>query len=178
MLLHAEVQDYVQLVAKQILDVTEQHCLTKSRLTHAGHHLIVFQAYFPLGNTRNSGQANYPDFSPVACRANWQSTSTVLTKAIDAHRRRVLKENNGIKPSNLNRLLLPLGFRDGFFTQQFRDKMNELGEQRGQVAHSSGAMVTLVPTGSGELKRFADIEQGLADMDKYAARLLMPVWRY
>jgi hypothetical protein len=58
-LMHAEVQYYVESIAKQILDTTEQQCVQRSRLTHAGHHLLVFQALSPLANTRNSGKASY-----------------------------------------------------------------------------------------------------------------------
>ncbi|MGW0409853.1 HEPN domain-containing protein [Streptomyces collinus] len=176
-LMHAEVQAYVQAIAEQVMDVTEKQCTTNARLTHAGHHLVAFQSLYPLANTRSSNKATYPDFSPQILKATWPAASNTLIKAIEAHRKRVMKENNGIKPGNLNRVLIPLGFRDVFFTQRFRDKMNELGEQRGEVAHGSGTGVTLVPTGAGELKRFYDIKQGLSDMDRYAPRLLIPVWR-
>jgi hypothetical protein len=109
-------------------------------------------------------------------RQNWATQSSELVKAIRAHRKRV-SDNNGIKPSNLNWMLIPLGFRDTFFSSQFRAKMQELGEKRGQVAHGSGALVPLIPTGSGELNRFRDIEQGLCELDRFAPRLLAPIWR-
>ncbi|MFJ9707000.1 HEPN domain-containing protein [Streptomyces sp. NPDC101234] len=174
-LMHAEVQHYVESVARNILDVSERRC-RQSRLTHAGHHLLVFQSLNPLSLPRNSAQASYPGYSNRDLRANWNSTSGSLLKAIEAHRRRIAG-NNGIKPANLNMILIPLGFRDTFFTVQFRDKMQELGEKRGQVAHGAGALMSTIPTGAQELKLYQDIDDGLAKMDRYAPRVLMPIWR-
>ncbi|MFE2532562.1 HEPN domain-containing protein [Streptomyces sp. NPDC059371] len=174
-LMHAEVQHYVESIARNVLDVTERQCRL-GRLTHAGHHLLIFQSLNPLANTRSSGNASYPDFSPDGLQRSWSTTASSLTKAIEAHRKRIA-QNNGIKPSNLNVVLIPLGFRDTFFTQHFRDKMNELGEKRGQVAHGAGALIPTIPTGAGELNRFHVIEPGLSDMDRYAPRVLIPAWR-
>ncbi|MGV9569269.1 HEPN domain-containing protein [Streptomyces nigra] len=173
-LMHAEVQAYVESIATNILDVTES-LAQSSRLTHAGHHLLVYHALHPLNATRSSGNAKYPDFSATALRGNWPTTLATLGNAIEAHRKRI-KGNNGIKPSNLNMLLIPIGFRDSFFTQPFRAKMKELGEKRGQVAHGAGALIPTIPTGAGELKLYRDIEDGLRDMDRYAPRILTPVW--
>lgn len=174
-LMHAEVQHYLESIVTQILDVTEQEATTRARITHAGHHLLVFQAMNPLASPRTSAKASYPRYAPEDLKANWSTTSTSLELAIDAHRRRV-KGNNGIKVSNMNVILLPVGFRDSFFTSYFRDKMNELGEQRGRVAHGAGALVSSIPTGRGELQRFLDIEPGLSLADRYVPRLLQPLW--
>ncbi|MET9351251.1 HEPN domain-containing protein [Streptomyces termitum] len=173
-LMHAEIQAYVESIATNVLDVTERLART-SRLTHAGHHLLVYHALHPLNAARSSGNAKYPDFSVTALRSNWHGTHATLEMAIDAHRRRI-KGNNGIKPSNLNMLLIPIGFRDSFFAERFRDKMKELGEKRGQVAHGAGALIPTIPTGAGELNLYRDVEAGLRDMDRYAPRVLIPAW--
>ncbi|WP_405636023.1 hypothetical protein OG543_14125 [Streptomyces sp. NBC_01178] len=173
-LMHAEVQHYLESVVIQILDVTENEA-SVGRITHAGHHLLIFQAMNPLATPRTSAKASYPQFALSDLKSNWSATSTSLIKAIDGHRKRV-KGNNGIKVGNMNTILLPVGFRDTFFTSYFRDKMDELGEQRGRVAHGSGALVSSIPTGRGELQRFLDIEPGLSLADRYVPRLLQPLW--
>ncbi|MFE1289122.1 hypothetical protein [Streptomyces sp. NPDC058751] len=175
-LMHAEVQYYLESIVTQVLDVTEQESSIHARITHAGHHLLVFQAMNPLATPRTSAKASYPQYSSKDLRANWPATASSLQKAVEAHRKRV-KGNNGIKVANMNTILLPVGFRDAFFTSRFRDKMDELGEQRGRVAHGAGALVSSVPTGRGELQRFLDIEPGLSLADRFVPRLLQPLWR-
>lgn len=176
-LMHAEVQDYLEKIVLQILDVTENR-IAGGVVTHAGHHLIVTQSIASVSDRRSSARATYPPFKVADLIGNMSSTRKNLEDAIKAHRKRV-KDNSGIKASNLQTILLPVGYRDSFFSAIFKDKMNELGEARGHVAHASGlgALVGSVPTGARELQRFSDIKDDLSRLDRYAPRMLMPAWK-
>jgi hypothetical protein len=173
--MHSEVQDYLEKIASNILDITEAKMSSSSSITHAAHHLIVTQAVASVSDRRNAARATYPLFRVADLRKDILATQELLIEAVKVHRKRI-KDNSGIKFSNLQPLLQPLGYRTHFFSAVFRDKMDELGVARGEVAHASGAFVQNLPTGARELQRFADIEQGLSMIDRYVPRLLIPLW--
>lgn len=86
---------------------------------------------------------------------------------IDAHRLycRIIVRNNGLKESNLRRLLLPLGIDPSEVSDEFLADMNKLGSTRGEHAHEGlGARVLQDPVESRELlSRIMDGLESLND---------------
>ncbi|MBB3157610.1 hypothetical protein FHS07_001294 [Microbacterium proteolyticum] len=84
--------------------------------------------------------------------------------------------NNGIKTGNVRRLLVPLGYREDVYAIGLFDKLDDLGVQRGEVAHKSGLIgLRTIPTGSNEWTRLDAVLPGLEMMERFAPRLLRPV---
>lgn len=171
LLAHAEIQAYLEEIAETILAVSEV-TLRRHELTHAAHHLIVFEAVLKLSQKRNASQASYPLFSRSSAI---QHSTNAFTVAVRSHRNRI-KANNGVKAADLRTLLGPLGYRDSWFMPGFLDQMDLFGVRRGEVAHRSGVIgASVLPTGSAEMALINALMPGLKDLDRYSARLLMPI---
>jgi hypothetical protein len=176
LLAHSEIQQSVEDLVSRVLEVTADKGRSGS-LTHAGHQLLVYQAMEPLNDKRKRSEARYPSFPTRPAAAAVRLKPEPLLKAVAKHEMRV-KDNNGVKQGNLRALLLPLGFREGFFLPGFLPQADALGRARGEVAHGSGLLnVGAVnwPTGQGELTAVAAVRAGITHLDRYAPRLLMPV---
>jgi hypothetical protein len=173
LLAHAEVQAHVDALARRILDVTLDQSTRASALTHAGHCLMTYQSLRPLNSARDASQARYPAFDAVATEREYRLAPSRLEQAISSHRK-VIEGNNGIKSGNVRRLLVPLGYREALFVPSLMDKLDELGRERGEVAHQSGLGMRTVPTGSTEWSRLNIILPGLGLLEQYAPRLLRP----
>lgn len=175
LLAHAEVQQAVEDLARQLLEVTADRGST-GVLTHAGHHLLTYQSLEPLGDKRRRGESRQPVFPAAAAAAGVRIDSASLLAAVRRHEKRI-KDNNGVKQGNLRALLLPLGYREEFFPPGFLQQADAFGLARGEVAHASGQLAAGAvnwPTGQGELNAAAAVASGLARLDRYAPRLLMP----
>jgi hypothetical protein len=171
LLAHAEIQTYLEDIAEHILDVSLDVLVTRGGVTHAAHHLLVFDAVLKLGDKRVASAATYPLFSRASA-SNVRVTD--LERATKSHRSKLLL-NSGLKSSNIRRVLSPLGYRDSWFPGGFLDQMDAFGSSRGDVAHGSGLIgVARWPTGSSELAVVKALAPGLDALDRYAARLLMP----
>ncbi len=174
LLAHSEVQSFVEGVAENLLAVTHRLLASRGKLTHAGHHLLVYSKILSLTDRRHSRDSNYPPFRPHQATAEVLRDPAILGKAVREHRRRI-SENNGVKASNLRRLLMPLGFRDYSFRPGLLDLLDAFGSARGQVAHNTGAIgAMLLPSGSAELSAVQQILPGLVGLDSFSSRLLIP----
>ncbi|WIY05102.1 hypothetical protein QRX60_15130 [Amycolatopsis mongoliensis] len=172
-LAHSEIQAFIESVASTILEVTEDNA-TRGRLTHAGHQLMVHDMadrYF-----RATAFSRYPTYDTKLIIANFQSDPIPLAEAIKRHKK-VVKENNGVKETNVRRLLLPLGYRESFFVPGLLNDLNNFGAARGDVAHGPGSTVGLQhkPSGSTEITRIKKLEHGLEMLERFAPRLLTPL---
>lgn len=172
LLAHAEIQSYLEDLAEGILSVSEESLLQRGKVTHAAHHLTVFESVLKLAQKYSAQQATYPLFSR-------QSAVTInassLESALGSHRKRI-KKNNGVKQADLKILMGPLGYRDSWYVPGFLDQMSAFGERRGDVAHNSGLIgAAVLPTGLGEVAMVGALMPGLNDLDRYSARLLMPI---
>ncbi|MFJ3302453.1 hypothetical protein ACIPSA_04905 [Streptomyces sp. NPDC086549] len=160
-------------MAEQVLAVTEDRAVNRGLLTHAGHHLLVSSSIIPLANKAQAVNARFPAYDSHAAQQAVAADPSLLVAAIKRHRK-VIKENGGVKAGNVRMLLCPLGYRDACFAIGLLDILDEFGRERGNVAHGAGAAVVNIPTGSTELARIAKIIPGLARIDQYVPRLLLP----
>lgn len=170
-LAHAEVEAFIESLAGTILDVTEVG-VQNGMITHAGHHLVVQWAANRLRS--DAAKARYPLFDRQQAIAAASAGSQDLRSAIDSHRERI-RQNHGVKAANVRQLLIPLGYRDEFFSLGLLDLLDDFGEKRGAVAHTSGLVgVQNWPTGSSEIARCEALLPGLKRLEQVMPRLLQP----
>lgn len=166
-LAHSEVQDFLEKLALRLLDLSNDR-RADGVVTVAAHHLLVYDALKPLAQARSAREGRYPPF--VAHDIAMAGAN--LGTAIDRHKK-VVKDNNGVKKSNVHALLLPLGYRSTLFAPGLLDQLDALGTARGLVAHQSGVVgTTSYPTGSDEWTRLGLILRGLDLVERWAPRLL------
>lgn len=174
LLAHSEIQSFVEGVAENLLAVTERVLGVRGQLTHAGHHLVVYSRVLNLADRRNSKDSSYPPFRLHQARTEVLHDRSLMENAVRAHRRRIA-DNNGVKASNLRRLLMPLGFREYSFRPGLLDLLDAFGSARGKVAHNTGVIGAIqLPSGSAELAAVQQILPGLLALDNFSARLLIP----
>jgi len=81
---------------------------------------------------------------------------------------KTIKQNHGIKESNILALLLPIGIDSDDLDSVLLATLNTFGEQRGLVAHSSATSyrTNQLPDPANELNRVQQITQGLLQIDE------------
>ncbi len=82
----------------------------------------------------------------------------------------VVRDNNGIKQINLEKLLFPIGIHEAHLSSTWLAQMNSFGTDRGGLAHSS-IRVQQPPDPLSQLKTVNQLLQGLLDLDKILGRL-------
>jgi hypothetical protein len=95
---------------------------------------------------------------------------TTLTAAVDifnsavASFQKQVRKNNGVKEANICRLILPLGTSDALLDRTWLGTMDSFGQKRGEVAHSSAAVVTVAdPVAEKNLIKL--VMTGIRDLD-------------
>lgn len=170
-LAHSEVQAFLQEIAMGILDVSREVRAARGKTTHALHHLHIFERVSALNQRGNAAGYIYPTYDSSLLGS---IPSLDLTRVLARHEKRI-KDNSGIKASNINTLFGPLGFRDSWHPPGFLDLMNAFGVQRGNVAHGTGQVgAQQWPSGSAEWARISQISPGLESIERFQARLLIP----
>ncbi len=129
LLVHAELESYVEDMCVWVADQTETAWQTDSRARTAVVHLLAFST---------SVTRLPPDKLP-------SGPALVRSTVEDAKRqysRYVKSENNGIREKQILRLLLPIGAREVDLPAIFLADLDTLGASRGAVAHTSFAVQT------------------------------------
>lgn len=87
---------------------------------------------------------------------------------------KAIKQNHGVKESNVLALLLPIGIDSDDLDSVLLATLNTFGEQRGLVAHSSATSyrTTQLPDPVNELNTIQQITQGLLQIDKLINALI------
>ena len=125
-----------------------------------------------------SGQEmeNPPDtITPLKGNKNVSLDKLKITKKIDIVIRcfkSVIDQNHGIKETNLLKLLLPIGIDSDDLDKVWLANMNTFGEERGEIAHSSGIKTKKTPNPADELERVKQIIQELEKVDQLITNLL------
>ena len=76
------------------------------------------------------------------------------------------------EPYNLLKLLLPIGIDSDDLDQVWLANMNNFGEERSQIAHSSAIKTKKTPNPADELERVKQIIQELEKVDQLITKLL------
>jgi len=85
-----------------------------------------------------------------------------------------IKENHGLKETNLLALLLPIGIDSDDLDPAWLSTMNTFGERRGVAAHTSASSyaVTQTPNPKTEFDTVNEILEGLKDIDHLINQLM------
>lgn len=170
-LAHSEVQAFLQRIAENVLDVSVDMYKNRSLITHALHHLLVHERLMSLSDKRKAGGYIYPVYGT----GDLAGISLGEIEKTERSQRKRVDLNNGLKASNLNMILGPLGYRPAWYPPAFLDLMNNFGVERGDVAHGTGEVgANQWPTGSAEEQRIRQLLPGLESIDRYQAKLLLP----
>jgi hypothetical protein len=117
-----------------------------------------------------------PDtLTPLKGKKNLPEDKLKITKKIDIAIRcfkSVIDQNHGIKETNLLKLLLPIGIDSDDLDQVWLANMNNFGEERSQIAHSSAIKTKQPPNPADELERVKQIIQELEKVDQLITNLL------
>jgi hypothetical protein len=87
---------------------------------------------------------------------------------------KIIKQNHGVKESNILALLLPIGIDSDDLDSVLLATLDAFGEQRGLVAHSSATSyrTNQLPDPANELNRVEQITQGLLQIDELINALI------
>ena len=134
-LVHAEIESYLETVCAKASDTA----IAKWRTTRASSRtLLALIVFLEKKKQVSSGTSLFSD-------------GRSLIRLVDetyASYGSVIRNNNGIKESNLRRLLLPLGLLEMELDGGLLRALDDLGSKRGKVAHKTrtfGATLALDP---------------------------------
>ena len=95
--------------------------------------------------------------------------SDVVSKAFQSFQT-AIRENNGVKQVNLEKLLFPLGVLDAHLSVTWLAQMDSFGRNRGGWAHKSVRALNS-PDPLSELMNVNQLLRGLLDLDRILSRL-------
>lgn len=99
-----------------------------------------------------------------------QTTTSILKKTLTSFYR-TIKNNNGIKESNLLSLLYPIGIEESDLDSTWLIDMNNFGTQRGEIAHTSIRTQTAIDP-MIELNKVRQLLRGIGLLDQKLNDLL------
>ena len=164
---HSEIESYLEY---RVWDTVQTAKNIWDNQGKAGRVLLCVIAF--------SGQEmeNPPDtITPLKGNKNVSLDKLKITKKIDIVIRcfkSVIDQNHGIKETNLLKLLLPIGIDSDDLDKVWLANMNTFGEERGEIAHSSGIKTKKTPNPADELERVKQIIQELEKVDQLITNLL------
>jgi len=147
-LAHAEIEafceDIVNEKAKTAKDLFDSH----QRVTPVLRRIV---SYYVGKNRKSWSEVRTPSADTVRSASESHLTT--------------VRENNGVKRQNLERLLYPLGVVDAHMNATWLAEMDSFGAKRGDMAHRSGGVVT-APDPPGEVATVGRLLVGLLTLDR------------
>lgn len=134
-LAHAEVETYLEDRVLEIATAALKAWEDKQFVSPATLHLLAFSG---RSFDRPPETLRPPDEQKAK---DWPSRISIndrFSKCISEFHKRVRTENHGVKEKHILDLLLPVGFDVSKCDVLFLQTMNNFGEARGAVAHTSG----------------------------------------
>ena len=112
-LCHAEIEDYIEYLATEIIENAEKRWIKK---------IIANQ-----------------NLSALFIYSNIEKKDSFITKSrqIISDFKKSIKNNHGIKENNIEKLFEPLGYSIKDFDTSFMAILNSFGTLRGEIAHQS-----------------------------------------
>ena len=114
------------------------------------------------------GEGNYAP-TPTSLPSGRPNLDQRLDKAKDSLSTYVRVENNGIKESNVLRMMLPVGIREADFPTGWLQQIDSFGEHRGITAHTGTlgtGRVANAPHPHSEYATVISIRNGLRKLDR------------
>lgn len=143
LLCHAEFEAYIEDLAQMILDGAYE-------------------------KWKNNHVANY-NLSALFLNADKftkdETVETKIGKIVSDHRK-TIKDNNGIKEKNINKLFVPLGYQSGDFDSTLISDLNSFSTDRGGIAHTSAISITQLYDKQSEIDRINRIVIGMRNFQE------------
>lgn len=168
LLAHAEIESYLEDVSRAT--VTEAIRLWKNG-AKPSRELISFLASYHSSWSTTDSVSNEEIIDIAKSRVNVKES---VNKIIDLAQRQFtqrIKENHGVKESNLHRLIVPAGVDPTELDPEWIANLNNFGSIRGEVAHKS-KLATGGINPQDELNTVNELILGLEDLDKRLSKLL------
>lgn len=164
---HAEIQVYLEAVARRILQEAEVRWSTTKTADRVITTLMAF---------RHPEGISVPN-NPINPHENG-NFEKILVKAIASHRK-IIRKNNGIKRTNISQMLLPLGLLPNDFIEAMLIQLDKTGKIRGDMVHkaSSVSLKTIRDPFSDEMKDIDNLieEIGIFDDALEKSRILSKI---
>lgn len=128
LLCHSEIEAYIEDRARDIASRAVNEWEINSKPSKVVLSLMAFS-----GMEHGLPPQNR---SPRTTNITNQTTTSMLKKTLTSFHR-TIKNNNGIKESNLLSLLYPIGIEENDLDPTWVIDMNNFGTQRGEIAHTS-----------------------------------------
>ena len=152
-LVHAEIEHFCEHVILDKVDKVQKSFGATGKVSRSLRRLIAYNT----GKNRKSWHEVIVPSSPI------------VLAATEAHRQGV-RNNQGVKRANLEKLLFPIGIVESDLDTAWLAQMDSFGVNRGGLAHNSIRVLNPPDPGS-ELKNVNQILQGLLDLDRKMSRL-------
>jgi hypothetical protein len=122
---HAEIQVYWEKISRRVLLAAQQRWNSDKSVDRVIATLVAFRPMARVSIPENPGTPDETgDFSKIVEYAFKQQQSAISS-------------NNGIKSSNLAKLLCPLGFISEDFPERLLIQSDQTGKKRGDLVHKS-----------------------------------------
>lgn len=158
LLCHAEIEDYLEERAKELLDLAKDNWFTHQKINTSL--LSLFAHYKFISNPEiqsqdEIGKKNTPKY---------MNLNDKVGKICADFKEDKIKGNHGVKQKNLISLLIPLGIDIFSLDAAWLSTMDTFGSRRGETAHTSSKTQQPIdlPSEKGDLKI---ILSGLKELD-------------
>lgn len=153
LLAHAEIESYLEAVSFETAIKAYDAWQVRGMVTEP---LISMVAY------TESSLGKIPETTP---RTGPPDLQTRIEKSKNSLTRYSTSQNNGIRESNILRLLLPVGIREADIDSIWLSTIDSFGKDRGVTAHST-SRVSNPPDPKSEFDKVTQIVDGLVDIDR------------
>lgn len=146
-LVHAEIEYYVENMVKEVLSFIEKQWLEKKKIHPSLLYLILFSS------SKFEGEKELTDLT----------TEKRVNKIIASFRGHI-SGNNGIKEKDLMKLLVPLGINFQELDSTWLSTIDSYGKSRGEIAHQSYSVHTQLDRDTEE-KNVDHVIEGIKELD-------------
>lgn len=155
---HAEVENYLEKVARRIMREAESRWSSSYLPDRVIAGLLTYR--------RNEITSPPEDIRNPSKKQNLKE----IVKAAMVMQSEAITDNNGIKTSNLSKMLAPLGVSDQEIDETLQIQLSNIGSRRGDFVHQQGkvAVRRLRDPFADEM---SDIAALLRELERFDARL-------
>ena len=153
LLAHAEIESYLEQVSFETANKAYDAWQVRGLITQP---LVSMVAY------TESTLGKVPQTKPVTGPSDLQTRIEKSRNSLTKYSR---SGNNGIRESNILRLLLPVGIRETDIDSTWLSTIDSFGKERGDTAHNSGR-VSQPPDPKNEFDKVTQIVNGLVGIDQ------------
>jgi hypothetical protein len=163
LLSHAEIEAFIEDIASTVIRSKVQRWEANRKPSNL---LVAFLACYHAGWSESSDD---PGAMPEASRKKVKNDAAEVVRLAFTQYMQKVRENHGVKDSNIKRLILPTGVALTDLDQAWLANLNSFGELRGIVAHTSvSTQQTLDP--QNELQTVNSLIVGLSQLDELIAK--------